>query len=61
MNYNDSPEAKESESGRENKMLETAKLLVDLAVKVQMTIYDVGLETARDWVVPAAEASVGRG
>lgn len=61
MNYNDSPEPKESEFARENKMWETAKLLIDIAVKAQMTIYDVDRETACDWVVRAAEASVGRG
>ncbi|HWY08445.1 MAG TPA: hypothetical protein VNY24_16405 [Candidatus Acidoferrales bacterium] len=61
MSHNDSPESKESKSTRENKMWETAKLLVDIAVKTQMTIYDVDRETARDWVVRAAKASVGKG
>lgn len=40
-------------------MWETAKLLVDIAVKTQMTIYDVDHETALSWVVRAAEASEG--
>ena len=61
MNYNGSPEPKTGEFASENEMWETAKLLVDIAVKAQMTIYDVDRETARDWVVRPADASVGRG
>ena len=37
-------------------MWETAKLLVEIAVKAQMTIYDVDHETAPSWVVRAAKA-----
>jgi hypothetical protein len=48
------------EFAMEEKMWETAKLLVDIAVKTQMTIYDVDQETARGWVVRAAEASEGK-
>jgi hypothetical protein len=55
------PKTRGSRIRRESKMWETAKLLVDIAVKAQMTIYDVDRETARDWVVRAAEASEGRG
>ena len=36
-------------------MLETAKMLVDIAVKAQMAIYDVDRETAREWVIRAAD------
>jgi len=56
MNYDNSLKPEGSEFARENNMWETAKLLVDIAVKAQMTIYDVDRETARDWVVRAAEA-----
>ena len=57
MNYDNLPEPEGREFARENKMWETAKLLVDIAVKAQMTIYYVDRETAREWVVRAAEAS----
>jgi hypothetical protein len=61
MSYNDSPEPEAGEFASENEMWETAKRLVDIAVKTQMTIYDVDRETPRDWVVRAADASVERG
>ena len=57
MNYDENPETEESEFDREVRMWETAQLLVDIAVKTQMTIYDVDHETARGWIVRAAEAS----
>lgn len=57
MNYDNGLKPEGSEFVRESKMWETANLLVDIAVKAQMTIYDVDRETARDWVVRAAEAS----
>ena len=57
MNYDEGIEPGETEFAREERIWETAKLLVDIAVKAQMTIYDVDRETARDWVVRAAEAS----
>jgi hypothetical protein len=60
MNYDENPETEESEFDREERMWETAKLLVDIAVKTQMTIYDVDLETARGWVFRAVEATAGR-
>lgn len=55
MNYNESLEPEETEFATEERMWETAKL-VEIAVKGQMTIYDVDQETARRWVVRAAEA-----
>jgi hypothetical protein len=55
MSCNDSLEPEKTEFARENKMLETAKMLVDIAVKTQMAIYDVDRQTAREWVVRAAE------
>lgn len=61
MNSKEGLEPEGSEFARENKMWETAKLLVDIAVKAQMTIYDVDRETARDWVIRAAEATERRG
>jgi hypothetical protein len=60
MNYDEGLEPEDTELAREEKMWETAKLLVDIAVKTQMTIYDVDHETARSWVVRAAEASEGK-
>ena len=57
MNYNEGLEPGETEFAMEERMWETAKLLVEIAVKTQMTIYDVDHETARSWVVRAAEAS----
>ena len=57
MNYGNGQKPEGSEFATENKMWETAKLLVDIAVKTQMTIYDVDHETALRWVVRAAEAS----
>jgi len=56
MNYDNSLKPQGREFAMENNMWETAKLLVDIAVKARMTIYDVDRETARDWVVRAAEA-----
>lgn len=56
MHRNDSLEPGESEFAEENRMWATAQLLVDIAIKSQMKIYDIDLETARDWVVRAAEA-----
>jgi hypothetical protein len=41
---------------REDVMWESAKLLVDRAIKVHMQIHDVNRETARYWVVSAIEA-----
>jgi hypothetical protein len=55
MSYNDSVEPEKTEFARENKMLETAKMLVDIAVKAQMAIYDVDRETARECVIRAAD------
>ena len=60
MNYDENPEPEESEFDREARMWETAKLLVDIAVKTQMTIYDVDQETARGWVFRAVEAAAER-
>jgi len=60
MNYDKNPEPEESKFDREERMWETAKLLVDIAVKTQMTIYDVDLETARGWVIRAVEAAAER-
>jgi len=54
MSYNNL-EPEKTEFARENKMLETAKMLVDIAVKAQMAIYDVDRETAREWVIRAAD------
>ena len=56
MNHNDSLGTDGSEFSMENKMWETARMLVDIAVKAQMEIYDVDEKTARDWIVQAAEA-----
>jgi hypothetical protein len=56
MKPNNGLEPEENEFATENKMWETAQLLVDIAVKTQMTIYDVDRQTARDWVVRAVEA-----
>lgn len=56
MNHNDRLETDGSEFSMENKMWETAQMLVDIAVKSHMQIYDVDEETARNWVVRAAEA-----
>lgn len=44
------------ERGRHGKNVETAQMLADIAMKAQMKIYDVDRETARDWVIRAAEA-----
>jgi len=55
MNYDNSLKPEGREFARENNMWEMAKLLVDIAVKAQMTIYDVDQETACDWVVRAAQ------
>jgi hypothetical protein len=60
MNYDENPETEEREFDREERMWETAKLLVDIAVKTQMTIYDVDLETARGWVYRAVVATAER-
>jgi hypothetical protein len=60
MNYDENPEPEESEFDREERMWETAKLHVDIAVKTQMTIYDVDLETARGWSFRAVEAAAER-
>jgi hypothetical protein len=38
-------------------MYETAKQLVDTAVKAQMQMHDVDRETARYWIGSAAEAT----
>jgi hypothetical protein len=61
MNYDNSLKPERIEFAGETKMLETAKMLVEIVVKAQMTIYDVDRETAREWVIRAAEASQGRG
>jgi hypothetical protein len=60
MNYDENLEPEESEFDREERMWETAKLLVHIAVKTQMTIYDVDLETARGWVFRAVEGYCGK-
>ena len=60
MNYDENPEPEESEFDREERMWETAKLRVDIAVKTQMTIYDVDQETARGWSFQAVEATAER-
>lgn len=59
MNHNEDTEPEETKFAREDRMWETAKLLVEIAVKAQMTIYDVDHETAHSWVVRAAEAEHG--
>lgn len=56
MNYNSSLDTDGSEFSWENKMWETAQMLIDIAVKAHMQIYDVDEKTAREWVVRAAEA-----
>jgi len=56
MNPNDSLEPEGSNFATEEKMWETAQLLIDIAVKAHMQIHDVDEETARDWVARAAEA-----
>ena len=35
---------------REEKMFETATLLVDIAIKAHMQMFGVDRETARDWI-----------
>jgi hypothetical protein len=55
MNDNHSLEPEKTEFAGEDKMLETAKMLLDIAVKAQMAIYDVDRETAREWVIRAAD------
>jgi hypothetical protein len=40
---------------REDRMFETAKLLVDIAVKAHMQMFGVDRETARYWVSSAME------
>jgi len=42
---------------REDRMYETAKQLVDIAIKAHMERFGVDRETARYWVCSAAEAS----
>jgi hypothetical protein len=42
---------------KEDAMWETAKLLVDAAIKAHIQIHDVDRETARYWVFSAAEAT----
>jgi hypothetical protein len=51
----DNAQSEKSELATE-KMWETAQMLVDIAIKAQMKIYDVDRETARDWVIRAVEA-----
>ena len=42
---------------KEDAMYETAKQLVDFAIKAHMQVFGVDRETARYWVCSAAEAS----
>lgn len=55
MRFNDSLEPEGGDLVAESQMWQTAQLLVDIAVKSHMKIYDVDEATARDWVLRAAE------